>query len=155
MDPFVAEHVGYWNNPEATARTITADGWLKSGDAGYLDEEGYIYLHDRVKDMIVSGGENVYPAEVENVLMTHEDVADVAVIGVPDERWGEAVKAVVVPRPGPPHAEDLIASPASGWPASSCPSRSTSSRCCREPRGKLLKRELREPYWEGVDRRIG
>ena len=91
---------GYWNNPDATAATVTPDGWLKTGDAGYFDEDGFLYLHDRVKDMIVSGGENVYPAEVENVLMTHPDVADVAVIGVPDEKWGEAVKAVVVPAAG-------------------------------------------------------
>ena len=91
---------GYWNNPTATAATVTPDGWLKTGDAGYLDDDGYIYLYDRVKDMIVSGGENMYPAEVENVLMTHPDVGDVAVIGVPDEKWGEAVKAVVVPAAG-------------------------------------------------------
>ena len=82
----------------ATAKAITADGWFQTGDAGYLDEDGYLYLHDRVKDMIVSGGENVYPAEVENVLAKHPGVADVAVIGVPDERWGEAVKAIVVLR---------------------------------------------------------
>src|SRR5690606_18184608 len=88
---------GYWDNPEATAATITADGWLKTGDAGYLDADGYVFLQDRVKDMIVTGGENVYPTEVENVLMTHPGVADVAVIGVPDPMWGEAVKAIVVP----------------------------------------------------------
>ena len=91
---------GYWNNPDATAATVTADGWLKTGDAGFFDEGGFLYLHDRIKDMIVSGGENVYPAEVENVLMTHPDVGDVAVIGVPDEKWGEAVKAVIVPAAG-------------------------------------------------------
>ncbi|PRC45978.1 long-chain fatty acid--CoA ligase, partial [Mycobacterium sp. ITM-2017-0098] len=88
--------LGYWDNPEATAATLTPDGWLKTGDAGYVDADGYLYLHDRLKDMIVSGGENVYPAEVENALMTHPEVVDVAVIGVPDQRWGEAVKAVVV-----------------------------------------------------------
>ncbi len=76
------------------------DGWVHTGDAGYLDEDGYVYVHDRVKDMIVSGGENIYPAEVENALFGHPAVADVAVIGVPDERWGEAVKAVVVLKPG-------------------------------------------------------
>ena len=81
---------GYWNNPIATAATVTPDAWLKSGDAGYLGEDGYIYLFDRVKDMIVSGGENIYPAEVENVLMAHDDVGDVAVIGIPDATWGEA-----------------------------------------------------------------
>ena len=74
---------GYWNKPEATAKAITDDGWLKTGDAGYLDEDGYLYIHDRVKDMIVTGGENIYPAEVENALMSHPDIADVAVIGVP------------------------------------------------------------------------
>ena len=88
--------LGYWNNPDATAATVTDDGWLKTGDAGYVDRDGYVYLHDRKKDMIVSGGENVYPIEVENVLMTHPAVDDVAVIGVPDGKWGEAVKAVVV-----------------------------------------------------------
>ena len=91
---------GYWNNPAATADVIDAEGWFRTGDAGYLDADGYLYIHDRVKDMIVSGGENVYPAEVENVLMGHPAIADVAVIGVPDERWGETVKAIVVLEPG-------------------------------------------------------
>ncbi len=91
---------GYWKQPEETAKAITADGWFKSGDAGYLDADGYLYIHDRVKDMIVSGGENVYPAEVENVLMGHPGIADVAVIGVPHEKWGETAKAIVVQGPG-------------------------------------------------------
>ncbi|MGN6515874.1 MAG: fatty acid--CoA ligase, partial [Rhizomicrobium sp.] len=78
---------GYWNLPEATAKTIDKDGWLRTGDAGYMDEDGYVYIHDRVKDMIISGGENVYPAEVESAIYGHPDVADVAVIGVPDEKW--------------------------------------------------------------------
>ena len=86
---------GYWKNPEETAKAITPDKWFKSGDAGYIDADGYVYIHDRVKDMIVSGGENVYPAEVENVLMSHPGIADVAVIGIPHEKWGEAVHAVV------------------------------------------------------------
>ena len=87
---------GYWNNAAATAEAVDADGWFRSGDAGYLDDDGYLYIHDRVKDMIVSGGENVYPAEVENVLMSHAGIADVAVIGVPHEKWGETAKAIVV-----------------------------------------------------------
>ena len=100
VDTLAAEHGGYWANDGSDRDAITDDGWFKTGDAGYLDDDGYLYLHDRVKDMIVSGGENIYPAEVENVLAKHPDVADVAVIGVPDERWGEAVKAVVVRRDG-------------------------------------------------------
>ena len=91
---------GYWNLPEATARTLDSDGWLRTGDAGYMDEDGYLYIHDRIKDMIISGGENIYPAEVESAICDHPDVAEVAVVGVPDEKWGEAVKAIVVMKPG-------------------------------------------------------
>jgi long-chain acyl-CoA synthetase len=147
---------GYWARADETARAVTGDGWLKTGDAGYLDDEGYLFLTDRVKDMIISGGENVYPAEVENVLAEHPAVADVAVIGVPHERWGETVKAIVVPRPGAEaRADDIIAfarerlahykSPTSVDFAASLP---------RNPSGKLLKRELREPYWKNHERRI-
>src|SRR6476620_8628029 len=147
---------GYWNNPTATSATVTPDGWLKTGDAGYLDDEGYIYLFDRVKDMIVSGGENVYPAEVENVLMTHPDVGDVAVIGVPDEKWGEAVKAVVVPAAGTsPVQEDLIAFARDLLASYKLPkSVDFAAELPRNPSGKLLKRQLREPYWAGVERRV-
>jgi len=149
--------LGYWDNPDATASTITADGWLKSGDAGYLDDDGYIYLYDRVKDMIVSGGENIYPAEVENVLMAHDDVGDVAVIGVPDETWGEAVKAVVVPAAGTsPSEADLIAFARARLAGYKLPkSVDFADELPRNPSGKLLKRQLREPYWAGVERRIG
>jgi len=91
--------LGYWNLPEATEKTLTDEGWLRTGDAGYLDEDGYLYIHDRVKDMIISGGENIYPAEVENALYGHKDISDVAVIGAPDEKWGEAVVAIVVKKP--------------------------------------------------------
>ena len=91
---------GYWNKPEATAQAIR-DGWMHTGDAAYMDADGFVHIFDRVKDMIVTGGENVYPAEVENAIFGHPDVADVAV-GVPDEKWGEAVKAVIVPKPGAP-----------------------------------------------------
>ena len=92
--------VGYWNLPEATARTLGRDGWLRTGDAGYMDKDGYLYIHDRIKDMIISGGENIYPAEVESAICDHPDVAEAAVVGVPDDTWGEAVKAIVVMKPG-------------------------------------------------------
>ena len=91
---------GYWRRPEATAEAIDAAGWLRSGDAGYRDADGYLYICDRVKDMICSGGENIYPAEVESAVFGHPAVAEVAVVGVPDDRWGEAVRAVVVAKPG-------------------------------------------------------
>jgi long-chain acyl-CoA synthetase len=148
---------GYWNNPEATAATVTPDGWLKTGDAGYVDGEGYLFLHDRVKDMIVSGGENVYPIEVENVLMTHPQVSDVAVIGVPDTTWGEAVTAIVVPAAGAsPRESELIAYARDRLAGYKLPKSVTfAGTLPRTPSGKILKRSLREPYWRGVGRRIG
>jgi long-chain acyl-CoA synthetase len=152
---------GYWNNPQATAEAVTPDGWFRTGDAGFLDEDGFVYLHDRVKDMIVTGGENVYPAEVENVLMRHPAVADVAVIGVPDEKWGEAVKAIVVPAPDSDVAPAdiqaaLIAFARESLAGYKLPkSVDLAEALPRNPSGKLLKRELREPYWEGADRRVG
>ncbi|HLT15942.1 MAG TPA: long-chain-fatty-acid--CoA ligase [Acidimicrobiales bacterium] len=147
--------IGYWNNPEATAAALTEDGWFKTGDAGYI-EDGYVFLHDRVKDMIVSGGENVYPAEVENALMKHPAVADVAVIGVPDERWGEAVKAIVVRAEGTdPTPEELIAFAREHIAGFKVPkSIDFADVLPRNPSGKLLKRELRAPYWEGRDRNV-
>ncbi|OBF28999.1 long-chain fatty acid--CoA ligase [Mycobacterium sp. ACS1612] len=149
--------LGYWNNPDATAAALTSDGWLKTGDAGYVDDDGYLFLRDRVKDMIVSGGENVSPAEVENVLMTHPAVADVAVIGVPDPRWGEAVKAVVVPAAGVAvSAADLIGYARARLAGFKLPkSVDFVETLPRTASGKLLKRTLREPYWAGVGRRIG
>src|SRR5258705_238474 len=102
--------LGYWNLPDETARSFADDGWFRTGDAGFLDADGYVYIHDRVKDMIVSGGENIYPAEVENCLMSHPDIADVAVIGVPSDKWGETVKALVVKNEGSdPTPESIIA----------------------------------------------
>jgi long-chain acyl-CoA synthetase len=151
--------IGYWNKPAATAEAITPDGWFRTGDAGYVDADGYIYLHDRVKDMIVTGGENVYPAEVENVLMKHPGVADVAVIGVPDERWGETVKAIVVPASGDGarvSEADLIEFARGQLAGYKLPKSVDFAEVLpRNPSGKLLKRELREPYWRGVERRVG
>ena len=145
-----------WNQPEETAAVKSADNWLRTGDAGYL-RDGYLYLYDRVKDMVVSGGENVYPAEVENVLMAHPGVADVAVIGVPDQQWGETVKAVVVPAAGAePTPAHLIAFAREQLAHYKCPtSVDFVDALPRNPSGKVLKRELREPYWAGHDRRIG
>ena len=146
----------YWNNPEATAETIDADGWLRTGDAGYLDEEGYLYIHDRVKDMIISGGENIYPAEVENALYAHAKVADVAVIGIPHEKWGEAVKACVVIKEGQTLSEaDLIAHAREHIAGYKCPkSVDFIEALPRNPSGKILRRELRAPYWEGKTRAV-
>ena len=148
---------GYWNRPKETAAVITTDGWLRSGDAGYLDEDGYLYIHDRIKDMIVTGGENVYPAEVENALMSHAGVADAAVIGVPDERWGEAVKAVVVRAPGS-HVTDveLIEACRQRLARFKCPTSVVFVDALpRNPSGKVLKREVRAPYWRNRERHVG
>ncbi|WP_374470621.1 long-chain-fatty-acid--CoA ligase [Phenylobacterium sp.] len=148
---------GYWNRPEATAETIRPDGWLRTGDAGYMNEDGFFFVHDRVKDMIVSGGENVYPAEVENAILGCPGVADAAVIGVPDERWGEAVKAVVVPAPGEaPDPEAIIAWARQRIAGFKAPkSIDFIEALPRNPSGKVLRRELRKPYWEGRDRKVG
>jgi acyl-CoA synthetase (AMP-forming)/AMP-acid ligase II len=149
--------LGYWNNPEATAQTITPDGWLLTGDAGYLDDEGYVFLTDRIKDMIVSGGENVYPVEVENVLSAQPSIADVAVIGVPDAKWGETVKAVVVLKRGAePDADGIIQFARERIAHFKCPtSVDFLDALPRNASGKVLKRELREPYWIGHQRRVG
>jgi acyl-CoA synthetase (AMP-forming)/AMP-acid ligase II len=147
---------GYWGKPEATAAAITPDGWYRSGDGGHIDADGYVYVTDRIKDMIISGGENIYPAEIERVLAEHPAIADVAVIGVPDERWGEAPKAVVVLRAGASvEPNELLA-----W----CRERLAGykmpktvdilAELPRNPTGKILKRELRKPYWEGRDRQV-
>jgi fatty-acyl-CoA synthase len=147
---------GYWNKADATAKAICGEGWFSTGDAGFFDDEGYLYIHDRVKDMIVSGGENVYPAEVENAIMGHPGVADVAVIGVPDERWGEAVKAIVVKKPGvAPDPSDIIAYARERIAGYKLPkSVDFIDALPRNPSGKVLRRELREPYWEGRARRV-
>jgi long-chain acyl-CoA synthetase len=147
---------GYWKMPEETAKSIDADGWFRSGDAGYFDADGYLYIHDRVKDMIVSGGENVYPAEVENVLMSHPGIADVAVIGVPHERWGETAKAVVVRKPDVDVTEqEIIEFSRERLARFKCPtSVDWIDALPRNPSGKILKKDLRAPYWEGRERNV-
>jgi len=148
--------LGYWHMPEETEKAVTPDGWFRSGDAGFLDDDGYLYIHDRVKDMIVSGGENVYPAEVENVLMGHPGIADVAVIGVPHERWGETAKAIVVRAPGVEISEqDVIDYAREHLARFKCPtSVEWVDALPRNPSGKILKKDLRAPYWEGRERQV-
>ncbi len=148
--------LGYWKQPELTARTLR-NGWLHTGDGGYMDEEGFLYVADRLKDMIISGGENIYSVEVEAALYSHPAVAECAVIGVPDEKWGERVHAVVRLKPGMSGTpEALIAH---------CQERIAGYKCPRavdlrdEPlplsgAGKILKTQLRKPFWEGGDRQV-
>ncbi len=152
--------LGYWGRPEETAAILSDDGWFRTGDAGWMDADGYLFLHDRIKDMIVSGGENIYPAEVENALLAHPAVADAAVIGVPDDRWGETVKAIVVRSPAASEddeglALDIIAATRSRLAHYKCPTSVDFVEALpRNPSGKVLKRELRQPYWTGRERNI-
>ncbi|WP_067692127.1 long-chain-fatty-acid--CoA ligase [Nocardia jejuensis] len=143
--------LGYWGKPEATAEAVR-EGWMHTGDGGYMNDDGYVFIVDRLKDMIITGGENVYSAEVENALAKHPAVAACAVIGVPDERWGERVHAVVMLRAGSEctaaelteHCRELIANykvPRSVDFTDALPMSAA---------GKILKRALRQPYWEGV-----
>ncbi|MCH9700480.1 MAG: AMP-binding protein, partial [Actinomycetia bacterium] len=143
---------GYHNKPEATAECITEDGWFRTGDIGCVDEGGYIFVEDRLKDMIISGGENIYSIEVERVLAEHEAIVEVAVFGVPDEKWGEVVKAVVVVE-GEVGEADLIAFARERLAAYKCPKTvDITDELPRNPTGKILKKELRKPHWEGRDR---
>ncbi len=147
--------VEYWNKPDET-RDVMADGWLHTGDMGYYDQQGYVYIADRKKDMIISGGENIYPREIEEVLYRHPAVAEAAVIGIPDEVWIERVHALVVLREGQSSKEDEI--------MSFCKSRLARYKAPKSvefveslpknPQGKILKRELREKYWAGLERKI-
>lgn len=139
---------GYWNRPEENERSFTEDRWFATGDGGSVDEEGYLYLHDRIKDMIVTGAENVYPAEVESTLTGHPDVAEVAVIGIPSPKWGESPYAIIVPRPGTnPDADEIIAWSREQIAHYKCPVGVTFTDVLpRNPNGKLLKRVLRDQY---------
>ena len=146
---------GYWNLPDATADALV-DGWYRTGDAAFRDDEGYVTIVDRLKDMVVTGGENVYTAEVEAALFLDPAVADVAVIGVPDPRWGEAVKGVVVPRPGGEKDAGAILARLRGRLASYKIPKSIDfvEALPRNASGKILKRELRAPYWKDHDRGV-
>lgn len=145
---------GYWRNPQATGEAIR-DGWLHTGDVARLDAEGYVYLCDRKKDMVVSGGTNIYPREVEMVLQEHPAVVEAAVIGVPDEKWGEALLAVCVCRGTPPAAADLVAFCRGRLGGYKVPRQfEFVAALPRNPSGKVLKRVLREPYWQQQGRGI-
>jgi len=151
--PMVME--GYVDNPEETEKT-RCNGWHLTGDIGYLDQEGYLYIVDRKKDMIVSGGFNIYSAEVEGVISALEDVIECAVIGVPDDRWGEAVKAVVRRAEGASLTEDDIIAVCKEKLGSVKAPKSVDfvDNFPRSTVGKILKRNIREPYWQGRSRRV-
>lgn len=146
---------GYHNAPGPTAEVLRGE-WLHTGDAGYFDAAGYLYIHDRVKDMIISGGENIYPAEVEGALLSHPAVADAAVIGIPDPSWGESVKAFVVLRPGAAATSTELTEHARARIARFKVPRDITfvSTLPRNAAGKLLKRELRQPYWQEGARQV-
>jgi long-chain acyl-CoA synthetase len=147
---------GYWNRPEETEKAIV-DGWMHTGDGARMDADGYVYIVDRMKDMIISGGENVYSVEVENIVARHPAVAQCAVIGIPDAHWGELVHAVVVPHADArPTAQEIIDFCKQYIAGYKCP-RSVEIRDEPLPMsgaGKIMKRDLRQPYWNKTDRRV-
>jgi acyl-CoA synthetase (AMP-forming)/AMP-acid ligase II len=147
---------GYLGKPEATAELITADGWVRTGDLGRVDDDGFLFIEDRIKDMIITGGENVYSPEVERVLAEHPAVAEIAIIGIPDDRWGEAVKAVVAFKPGhSATADELIAFGREHLAHYKVPSSiDVVEALPRNPSGKILKRDLRQPYWNENQRQV-
>jgi long-chain acyl-CoA synthetase len=148
--------IGYWNKPEETSKALQ-DGWVFTGDAAYFDDNGYLFIVDRVKDMVVTGGENVFTTEVENAVISHEAVQDVAVIGIPHPEWGEAVHAIVILHPGQSVTEDELIAHCRERIAGYKLPKSFSFRDEPLPlsgAGKVLKTELRKPYWEGRDRQV-
>lgn len=147
--------MGYWNLPEATEKAL-AGGWMHTGDAAYMDDEGFIYIQDRIKDMVVSGAENIYPAEVESALFKHPSVADAAVIGIPSEKWGESVLAFVVVKKGESiGVSELIEFCREHLAGFKLPRQiEFVGEIPRNASGKALKNDLREPYWQGIERRV-
>ena len=137
----------YWNRPDATEETITSDGWLRTGDVAVIDKDGFIYIQDRIKDMIISGGENVYPAEIENIILAHEGVAEVAVIGQPSEKWGESPFAIVVRKEESVSEEDILHHCDGKLARFKLPKGVAFIDVIpRNANGKVLKRELREKF---------
>jgi long-chain acyl-CoA synthetase len=147
--------LGYWNQPTQTAEAVR-NGWMHTGDAGYVDADGFVFIVDRVKDMVISGGENIYSAEVENALGLHPTVQTTAVIGIPDAKWGEAVHAFVILKPGhSPSAQDLIAHCKGLIAGYKCPrSIEFVAELPLSGPGKVLKTELRKRYWGGRDKQV-
>jgi acyl-CoA synthetase (AMP-forming)/AMP-acid ligase II len=147
---------GYHNKPDATREAVTEDGWFRTGDIGRVDDGGFVFIEDRLKDMIISGGENIYSVEVERALTDHPAVMDAAVFGIPDPKWGESVKAVVELSSGQDVSpEDLIAWCKERLAGYKCPrSVEIMAELPRNPTGKLLKKDLRKPYWDKADRAI-
>ena len=146
---------GYWQNPRATADAFTDDGYFRTGDMGSIDDEGFLFVRDRMKDMIITGGENVYPAEVESVLAAFPEVVEVAVVGVPSDRWGETPMAFVVTRDAAPDPGEIIKFSRQKMAHYKCPTSVAFVEALpRNPSGKVLKRELRAPYWAGRDRSL-
>lgn len=152
-----ANMAGYWKLPDVTRDTISAEGWLRTGDAGYVDAEGYLFIQDRIKDVVISGGENIYPAEIERALNEHPDIVESVVFGIPDEKWGEAVHAVLVWRgDGEPDAATLNLWLALRLARYKLPKSYTSRESLpRNATGKILRRDLRAPYWSGRSRKVG
>jgi len=146
---------GYYKNEEATAAALRG-GWLHTGDVGYVDDDGFLYIVDRLKDMIITGGVNVYPSEVEQAVWTHPAVEDCAVVGVPDDKWGEAVTAVVELKRGQAvTADEIIALCKQRLGSVKAPKAVEFwERLPRSANGKVLKREIRERFWQGRDRRV-
>jgi acyl-CoA synthetase (AMP-forming)/AMP-acid ligase II len=147
---------GYYQDPAATEE-VSKFGWHHTGDIGYKDEQGFVYIVDRKKDMIVTGGFNVYSAEVEHVIAAHPAVEDCAVVGVPDEKWGEAVKAVIQLKPGAQASEEEIIQLVKAKLGSVHAPKSVDfvASLPRSPNGKVLKREIRDSFWKGQSRRVG
>lgn len=149
--------LGYWGKVDLSSSVLTTDGWFCTGDVGYLDDDGYLYIRDRVKDMIISGGENIYPAEIENILADYDGILESAVIAVPDEKWGETPKAfVVVGADSNITEQDVISFCRDNLARFKCPSSiEFVDAIPRNASGKILKQQLREPYWLGRSRRVG
>ncbi|HLG49809.1 MAG TPA: AMP-binding protein, partial [Reyranella sp.] len=149
--------LGYWKRPEETASVLLDDGWYKSGDVAWADEDGYLFVVDRAKDMIISGGENIYTSEVENAVFQHPDVLEVAVFGIPDKNFGEKVHAEVVLKPGASVTADEIVAVCRKHIGGYKVPRSVIVRSEPLPKsgaGKILKRNLRDPYWKDKERRV-